>query len=79
MKMEITVLTFGMITDVIGKSKFVFTDVASTDELKGKLERDFPGLKNIHYTLAVNKKLVTTSTPLDDNATVALLPPFSGG
>ena len=79
MTMEITVLTFGVITDIIGKSNFVLAGVASTDELKKSLEEKFPRLKNINYTVAVNKQTVTTQTQFENNATVALLPPFSGG
>lgn len=75
---EITVLTFGPITDIIGKINFV-TNAGSTDELRNELESAFPKLKNINYAMAINKKIVTTSTMLDANATVALLPPFSGG
>jgi molybdopterin synthase sulfur carrier subunit len=76
---EITVLAFGAVTDIVGKSSFVMSDVSSTAELKTKLETDFPALKNINYAIAVNKQMVTTETALDDRATVALLPPFSGG
>ena len=76
---EITVLSFGAIADIIGKHNFVVNDVASTDELKNKLETEFPRLKTISYTLAVDKKMIMASTPLSNNATVALLPPFSGG
>ena len=77
--MEITVLTFGMITEIVGKTAFVLNGVSSTDDVQQKLEAEFPGLKNINYTVAVNKQMVTTSTQLENNATVALLPPFSGG
>lgn len=77
--MEITVLTFGVISDIVGKNNFAVNDVVSTDELKERLETQFPRLKTISYTIAVNKEMVTASTALDNNATVALLPPFSGG
>lgn len=76
---EITVLTFGAVTDIVGKKAFQLSGVESTDELRQKLETDYPALKNLTYAVAVNKQLVNTSTPLDSNATVALLPPFSGG
>lgn len=79
MAKKITVLAFGAITDIIGKNNFAMANVASTEELKQQLETEFPALKSSRYTVAVNKQTVTTSTPLDDNATVALLPPFSGG
>lgn len=77
--MEITVLTFGVVAEIVGESHLVLTDVASTADVQEKLEAKFPRLKTIRYTLAVDKQMVTTSTKLGHNATVALLPPFSGG
>lgn len=76
---SITVLTFGVIKDILGKSDFEMTGISSTEELKHKLENEFPKLKNINYALAVNRKTVVASAPLEEGATVALLPPFSGG
>ena len=76
---SITILTFGVITDIVGKSQFEVDDIFSTDELKQKLESEFPKLKGVNYALAVNKKTATGSVVLEENATVALLPPFSGG
>jgi len=76
---EITVLTFGIITEIIGKSNFVVNDIASTEELKKDLEAKFPRLRNLDYAVAVNKQTITTVTTLEAGSTVALLPPFSGG
>lgn len=76
---EINVLLFGAVADIVGKSNFVMPTPSSTDELKEQLEADYPALKNISYVVAVNKQMVTASTALEPNATVALLPPFSGG
>jgi molybdopterin converting factor small subunit len=74
-----TVLTFGIITEIIGKSSFDIDSVATTAELKEKLETEFPRLRSINYALAVDKQMVTTDAPIAPGATVALLPPFSGG
>ena len=76
---SITILTFGMITDIIGKGRFELTGISSTEEVKRKLESEFPQLKNINYAIAVNRKTVVGTVALEENATVALLPPFSGG
>lgn len=76
---SITVLAFGAVTDILGRNHFEMNDVSTTEELKQKLEAEFPALKNTAYAVAVNKQMVTTSTGLQDSATVALLPPFSGG
>jgi molybdopterin synthase sulfur carrier subunit len=76
---EITVLTFGIVTEIIGRSSFVMSNVTSTEELKQQLETTFPPLKNINFAIAVNKQMITTPMQLESNATIALLPPFSGG
>lgn len=76
---EIHVLAFGAVTDIVGTSSFVIIDVDSTDKLKSRLEDKFPALKNISYAIAVNKHIITKPMALKTNATVALLPPFSGG
>lgn len=76
---EITVLAFGTVGDIIGKSQFALSNISSTEEVKEKLEAEFPPLKVIPYAIAVNKQLVSRSTGLASNDTVALLPPFSGG
>lgn len=76
---KISVLAFGRVADILGKNKLVVPGVSSTGELKEQLEISYPALKNIGYAIAVNKQMATTSTALADGATVALLPPFSGG
>lgn len=76
---SITVLNFGAVKDVVGKNAIEWNNVSTTEELKQQLEEAYPALKNIAYAMAVDKKMVTTSTPFGDGATVALLPPFSGG
>lgn len=72
-------LAFGVVADIVGKNSFVLPAPSSTDELKEQLETAYPALKNISYAVAVNKQMITTSANLEPDATVALLPPFSGG
>lgn len=74
-----TVLTFGAITDLLGKNRLEMDSMTSTEELKTKLENAYPGLKNISYAIAVNMQMVTGPVTIEPNATIALLPPFSGG
>jgi sulfur-carrier protein len=76
---EITVLAFGVVAEIVGKDRFIIGNVSSTDELKQQLETQFPKLKSISFAIAVNKKVISASTPLEVNTTVAILPPFSGG
>lgn len=74
-----TILTFGAVTDIVGKSDLQMEDIRSTEELKEKLETAYPRLKTINYAIAVNKQIVTGATAIDSASTVALLPPFRGG
>jgi sulfur-carrier protein len=79
MKKNITILAFGPVTDIIGKNGITINDVNNTSELVIQLEKIYPALKSANYALAVNKKIINQSESLEDNAVVALLPPFSGG
>ncbi len=77
--MEIEILTFGQITDIIGKSSIKISHINNTNELIDNLSQQFPELKNTRYIVAVNKQIVHQITPLTSGDVVALLPPFSGG
>ena len=65
--------------DITGKSRWQTEGIPDTGSLKARLENDFPGLKQVKYIVAVNKKMVQTNTLLTGNETIALMPPFSGG
>ena len=74
------ILTFGAVAEIIGQSSFTMDDhFSSTKELIQQLEADFPRLKTVSFVLAVNRQVVNRPAPLTADATVALLPPFSGG
>lgn len=79
MKKQITVTGFGRITDVIGNHGITVDGVDSTAALVQRLEESYPALKSMTYAMAVNKQIVSDSVALPDGASVALLPPFSGG
>ena len=74
----ITVLFFGKLVEIAGTTTELPL-VASTDKLLEQLRLQFPALAAEKYVVAVDKKTITENTPLTDNCTVALLPPFSGG
>lgn len=78
-KMEINILAFGQITDITGKSAWKMTGIKDTDELVKNLYEQFPALSRTRYSIAVNKKLVQENKTFNENDTIALLPPFSGG
>ena len=47
--MELEILTFGQISDIIGKSTFKISYINSTQDLIENLTNEFPELKNIRY------------------------------
>ena len=77
--MEITIIAFGQMAELTGKSNWVMHDVHDTEQLKQEIESAYPSIKNINYLVAVNKKVARENAGIPADATVALLPPFSGG
>lgn len=77
--MQVKVLIFGQLTDITGVSEVHLNDVSDRDELIEILNRQFPGLEDSKFAIAIDKKVVVQNTSLADGCIVALLPPFSGG
>ena len=77
--MEITIITFGQMAELTGKSNWVMTGIHTTEQLKESIKSSYPAVKNINFLVAVDKKIITGNSEIPVNATVALLPPFSGG
>lgn len=77
--MEINLLIFGQIAEITGKSTWKMTGIKDTNELIKNLEVQFPALSTTSYSIAVNKKVIQENTAFNENDTIALLPPFSGG
>lgn len=77
--METNVLVFGQITDITGENHIKISGVADTNGVIHLLHKNYPQLQSLEYSIAVNKKIIRENTPLKNNDTVAILPPFSGG
>ena len=77
--MKVNVLIFGPLKDVTGTHVCQVTDVADTTEMISKMNQMYPGLDKLKFLIAVEKEMVHGNTTLNDNFTVALLPPYSGG
>ncbi|MCC6690474.1 MAG: MoaD/ThiS family protein, partial [Bacteroidia bacterium] len=54
-------------------------NVQDTATLTTDLLSQYPLLNTIKFSISVEKKIVRTNTLLNNNNTVAILPPFSGG
>ncbi|MBE2247071.1 MAG: MoaD/ThiS family protein [Candidatus Competibacteraceae bacterium] len=77
--MKISILAFGKIAEIAGKSQWEEIPVQDTDSLRKKLENDFPALQNMSYRIAINKQIIHCNQPIQSSCEIALLPPFSGG
>lgn len=81
-RMKITLLFFGITTDLIGEQQVNFTlekelSVASFREL---LHDRFPTLTNLDsYAIAVNEEYANDTDFIKSNDIVAIIPPVSGG
>jgi len=76
--MSIKIILFGKLADIAGNSVSV-KNVSDTDSLINTLHKEYPGLSGTKYLIAVDKQVIKENTVLNNNSTVALLPPFSGG
>lgn len=77
--MEIEIISFGKIADFLQNQQLKLEGVVDTEQLSKHIETKFPQLTSMKYKLAVNKKLVQTNTKINNNDSVAIMPPFSGG
>lgn len=77
--MQIELISFGKISEIISNQSVDVKGVTSTDELKAFLEKTFPELAVVKYKLALNKTLVQNNTNIKEQDVIAIMPPFSGG
>lgn len=80
--MTITLKYFGLIADVTKTNEEVITiekSDFSTKDLLENLTQKYPNLNENSFVIAVNKTVVTENLNLNNNDTIAILPPFAGG
>jgi molybdopterin synthase sulfur carrier subunit len=70
---------FGQLSEILGSTGVDIPFFADTNELRKWLLTEYPALDKLPFLIAVDKKVSQTNTPLNENAVIALLPPFSGG
>lgn len=76
---KISVRAFGMVAEKIGSGQIQLTGISTVEELRESLFEKFPDLKNMKFSIAINKQLVSVNAPIPADSEIALLPPFSGG
>lgn len=68
-----------MLAEKLPQQEFEFPYQKNSQELLEALGKKFPVLKDMKFSLAVDKQLVQENIRLRGNEEIALLPPFSGG
>ncbi len=74
-----TIKAFGMLAEKLPSSEFEFPYFEDTKQLLSGLNEEYPELKDLKFSLAVDKQIVHEKHHLNGNEEIALLPPFSGG
>ena len=77
--MSINIIFFGQLAALTGTDKITCALIKDSDSLIKKLNLQYPLLVDTSFAIAVDKKVIKQNTILNIGATVALLPPFSGG
>lgn len=77
--MEIEIISFGQIAEFIKHQKIDISGITDTENFKQYIENQFPALKSMKYKLALNKNIVQENMEIKNPATIAIMPPFSGG
>lgn len=77
--MEVTVLFFGVLSEVAQTGIRNYRNVNSLSDLKQRIKDDFPGLVHYSFRISVNNELVNDDVTLKNGDEIALMPPFAGG
>ena len=77
--MNIEIISFGKIAELISSQKMQISDIKDTDELQTYLENSYPALSGMKYKLALNKNIIQSTQKIKDQDVIAIMPPFSGG
>lgn len=78
-EIKVKVLLFGSLAELMGRNEFEIKCNPSFNEFKKILFIEFPLLQTHSLAYAYNKKIITEDLSLENQAEIALLPPFSGG
>lgn len=77
--MEIKVLFFGILAEVTQTTFRHYRNVGSINDLKIRIEDEFPEIVHYRYRISVNNEIKSDDPDLQDGDEVAFLPPFAGG
>ena len=77
--MEVKVLFFGVLSDVTGTDCRHYSDIKSIEDLKLRIQDEFPEIEHYNYRISINNEIISGDRILTDKDEVAYLPPFAGG
>lgn len=77
--MKVTVLFFGVLSEVAETDCKVYAEVRSLEDLLHRIADDYPSVSNYSFRISLNNELTDGDQRLSDGDEVALLPPFAGG
>jgi sulfur-carrier protein len=72
------VLLFGMIAEKAGTIS-IAVEARSLIELRRELAKRIPGIEQLSFAIAVDRKVVHADRSLIGTEEIAVLPPFAGG
>ena len=76
--MNIHVLFFGILAEVTQTGSKHYRNVRSFDDLRLRVEDDFPEIVHHNYRIAVNNEIISDEPVLLDGDEIAFVPPFTG-
>jgi molybdopterin synthase sulfur carrier subunit len=77
--MEIKVLFFGVLAEVTQNRFKHYSGVRSFQDLRFRIEDEYPELVHYSYRIAVNSEIINNDPVLRSGDEIAFMPPFAGG
>ena len=74
-----TVKFYGVLADHIHSGEKEIPFQPATQTLLHYLEKQYPGLLNYSFRVAINNEIIELPADLHENDSIALIPPFPGG
>ena len=76
---QLKVKSFGKIAEIVGDNVIISLENNTVGDLKNHLENTYIELEKFPFVIAIDRKIVSNDTVLNNDSEIALLPPFSGG
>ena len=76
--MKISVCFFGVLAEVTQTNFKHYNNVESLNDLRLRIDDDFPGIRNYEYRILINSEIQAKDYMLTDGDEVTLVPPLTG-